>query len=70
MDLDHSNQCKEEYFNVVHNWFLNMGFEALLVVLDMEFRNLVQRICHDFNLMCYIRALLRFLVILSACCKS
>lgn len=60
MDLDHSNQCREEYFHAVHHQFLNMDFTALLVVLDMEFRNLAQKICHDFNLMCYIRALLRF----------
>lgn len=33
---------------------------------DMEFRNLAQKICHYLNLMFFIRALLRFKVILSA----
>lgn len=58
MNLDHNNQCREKYFHVVHH--LNMAFRALLAVLDVEFGNLAQKICHDFNLMCYIRALLRF----------
>lgn len=60
MDLDHNNQCKEVDFHVVQYCILYMVFGALLVVLDMEFMNLAQRICHYFNLMCYFRALLRF----------